>query len=140
MTTSGRPSWQVPTPASRGLRPSASQPRPHGLAGGREQVVALGELDGVQGDTRLPHLRDEELLVLDRVVVVAQGGHPQHRPPGKLLQRRSSVLRHATRQPDEACDLIAMGAYGHSRVREYTFGGVTRDILRHMTVPTLFAH
>ena len=41
---------------------------------------------------------------------------------------------------DESCDLIAMGAYGHSRVREYAFGGVTRDILRHMTVPTLFAH
>lgn len=41
---------------------------------------------------------------------------------------------------DEGCDLITMGAYGHSRVREYAFGGVTRDILRHMTVPTLFAH
>ena len=41
---------------------------------------------------------------------------------------------------DEGCDLIAMGAYGHSRVREYAFGGVTRDIIRHMTVPTLFAH
>jgi nucleotide-binding universal stress UspA family protein len=41
---------------------------------------------------------------------------------------------------DESCDLIVMGAYGHSRVREYAFGGVTRDILRHMTVPTLFAH
>jgi len=41
---------------------------------------------------------------------------------------------------DEGCDMIAMGAYGHSRVREYAFGGVTRDILRHMTVPTLFAH
>jgi nucleotide-binding universal stress UspA family protein len=41
---------------------------------------------------------------------------------------------------DEGCDLIAMGAYGHSRVREYAFGGVTRDILRHMTAPTLFAH
>lgn len=41
---------------------------------------------------------------------------------------------------DEGCDLITMGAYGHSRVREYAFGGATRDILRHMTVPTLFAH
>jgi nucleotide-binding universal stress UspA family protein len=41
---------------------------------------------------------------------------------------------------DEGCDLIAMGAYGHSRVREYAFGGVTRDVIRHMTVPTLFAH
>ena len=40
----------------------------------------------------------------------------------------------------EDSDLIAMGAYGHSRVREYALGGVTRDIIRHMTVPTLFAH
>jgi nucleotide-binding universal stress UspA family protein len=41
---------------------------------------------------------------------------------------------------NEDCDLIAMGAYGHSRAREYVLGGVTRDIIRHMTVPTLFAH
>lgn len=41
---------------------------------------------------------------------------------------------------DAGCDLIVMGAYGHSRVREYAFGGVTRDIIRQMTVPTLFSH
>jgi nucleotide-binding universal stress UspA family protein len=41
---------------------------------------------------------------------------------------------------NEDCDLIAMGAYGHSRAREYVLGGVTREIIRHMTVPTLFAH
>ncbi len=41
---------------------------------------------------------------------------------------------------DEACDLIAMGAYGHSRAREFTFGGVTRHVLEHMTVPTLLSH
>lgn len=41
---------------------------------------------------------------------------------------------------DESCDLIVMGAYGHSRMREYTFGGVTRDIIRQMTAPTLFSH
>jgi nucleotide-binding universal stress UspA family protein len=33
-------------------------------------------------------------------------------------------------------DLLVMGAYGHSRMRELVFGGVTR----HMTVPTLFSH
>jgi nucleotide-binding universal stress UspA family protein len=41
---------------------------------------------------------------------------------------------------DEACDLIAMGAYGHSRAREFTFGGVTRHVLEHMTAPTLLSH
>ncbi|MDA0787108.1 MAG: universal stress protein [Proteobacteria bacterium] len=41
---------------------------------------------------------------------------------------------------DEGCDMVVMGAYGHSRVRELAFGGVTRDILEHMTVPTLLSH
>lgn len=41
---------------------------------------------------------------------------------------------------DEGFDFVAMGAYGHSRVRELIFGGATRDILREMTVPVLMAH
>jgi nucleotide-binding universal stress UspA family protein len=41
---------------------------------------------------------------------------------------------------DEGCDLVVMGAYGHSRVRELAFGGVTRNVLEHMTVPTLLSH
>lgn len=41
---------------------------------------------------------------------------------------------------DLSCDMIVMGAYGHSRLREYAFGGVTRHIIDHMTVPTLLSH
>jgi len=33
-----------------------------------------------------------------------------------------------------------MGAYGHSRAREWAFGGVTRTILQSMTVPVLMSH
>jgi nucleotide-binding universal stress UspA family protein len=33
-----------------------------------------------------------------------------------------------------------MGAYGHSRFNEFVFGGVTRHLLGHMTVPTMFSH
>ena len=36
--------------------------------------------------------------------------------------------------------LLVMGGYGHRRLRERLFGGVTRDILREMTVPVLMAH
>ena len=36
--------------------------------------------------------------------------------------------------------LLVMGAYGHARVREIWLGGVTRDLLRHMTVPVLVSH
>lgn len=41
---------------------------------------------------------------------------------------------------DLSADLLVMGAYGQSRMREFLFGGVTRHILGHMTVPTLFSH
>ena len=41
---------------------------------------------------------------------------------------------------DEAADLLVMGGYGHSRLREMLVGGATRSILEHMTVPILFAH
>jgi len=41
---------------------------------------------------------------------------------------------------DESVDLMVMGGYGHSRLREIVFGGVTQHVLEHMTVPVLFAH
>lgn len=44
------------------------------------------------------------------------------------------------RASDESADLLVMGGYGHSRVREYVFGGATRGILQHMTLPVLLSH
>jgi nucleotide-binding universal stress UspA family protein len=45
-----------------------------------------------------------------------------------------------SRAADLSCDLIVMGAYGRSRMREWALGGATRHLLRHMTVPVLFSH
>lgn len=45
-----------------------------------------------------------------------------------------------SRAADKAVDLIVMGAYGHSRLRELVLGGATRHLLRHMTVPVLMSH
>jgi nucleotide-binding universal stress UspA family protein len=41
---------------------------------------------------------------------------------------------------EDGSDLLVMGAYGHSRLREFMFGGATREVLRHMTVPVLMSH
>lgn len=41
---------------------------------------------------------------------------------------------------EHECDLLVMGCYGHSRLREMTLGGVSRTILSSMTVPVLLAH
>lgn len=41
---------------------------------------------------------------------------------------------------DKSFDLLVMGGYGHSRVREFLLGGATRGILASMTLPILMAH
>jgi len=41
---------------------------------------------------------------------------------------------------DLSADCLVMGAYGHSRLRELTLGGVTRAVLAHMTVPVLMSY
>jgi nucleotide-binding universal stress UspA family protein len=40
----------------------------------------------------------------------------------------------------QQADLIVMGAYGHTRLREFVFGGATRYVLGHMPVPVLLSH
>lgn len=45
-----------------------------------------------------------------------------------------------SRLVDLDIDLLVMGAYGHSRLREWILGGVTRTIFREMTVPVLMSH
>lgn len=50
---------------------------------------------------------------------------------------QSSILSLAA---DESLDLLVMGGYGHSRLKETMFGGVTREMLESMTVPTLMSH
>jgi nucleotide-binding universal stress UspA family protein len=41
---------------------------------------------------------------------------------------------------DAGADLLVMGGYGHSRLREFILGGVTRGILASMTLPVLMSH
>lgn len=49
----------------------------------------------------------------------------------------NTILSHAA---DSGTDLIVMGGYGHSRLREFILGGATRGILGSMTVPVLMSH
>lgn len=51
--------------------------------------------------------------------------------PGDVILARLS---------DRDSDMLVMGAYGHSRVRELVLGGVTRRVLEQMPVPVLMSH
>jgi nucleotide-binding universal stress UspA family protein len=45
-----------------------------------------------------------------------------------------------SRAADLGADMIVAGAYHHSQLREALMGGVSRDLLRHMTMPLLMSH
>jgi nucleotide-binding universal stress UspA family protein len=57
--------------------------------------------------------------------------------PGPETSVAAALLNHAS---DKGYDLVVMGGYGHSRMREFFFGGATAEILSTMTVPVIMVH
>lgn len=72
----------------------------------------------------------------------------------EVISRRSTKARHrvaqlagrsiATALQEEAnasgCGLLAMGAFGHTRLRRFVLGSATSDILKNNQMPTLLSH
>jgi nucleotide-binding universal stress UspA family protein len=59
------------------------------------------------------------------------------RLPGGDIDVADALL---SRAADIGADFMVMGGYGHSRLREFVLGGVTRSIFQSMTVPVLLSH
>jgi nucleotide-binding universal stress UspA family protein len=57
--------------------------------------------------------------------------------PSPDIDVASAILSYVA---DNAATLIVMGGYGHARLRELILGGVTRDMLKSMTVPVFMSH
>lgn len=49
----------------------------------------------------------------------------------------TALLRHCE---ESAAGLLVAGGYGHSRMREWIFGGTTRELVRSALIPVLFSH
>jgi nucleotide-binding universal stress UspA family protein len=60
-----------------------------------------------------------------------------HRLPKEGRETGEVLRRTAT---DLAADLIVMGGFGHSRLRERIFGGTTTSMMKNPLVPVLMAH
>lgn len=105
----------------------------------------------------LPLLTQAERVVLLQGPLRASYAEGGWRPAfdiGAYFRRHDlSVDRHALEGSDDeagaallaACqaqgaDLLVMGAYGHTRLREWVFGGATRHVLHHATLPVLMRH
>jgi nucleotide-binding universal stress UspA family protein len=117
--------------------------------GSREAARALGDalplVEGAEAVTVLyVGARESELEearpALDRIVHHLQRHSLKARweeaPRGDIAVADLLLSRAA----DLGADLIVAGAYHHSPLREALLGGVSRGLLRHMTVPVLMAH
>lgn len=101
----------------------------------------------------LPYLKHAERI---DVLTVRKGDEPRHsinelseylalhglsctehaiRSDKGLVSRE--LIEHAMQQNT---DLLVMGGYGHSHIREFLFGGVTNDIRWHAALPVLMMH
>jgi nucleotide-binding universal stress UspA family protein len=98
---------------------------------GRVTVLTADEpgdrtVSGIEPANRLAGL-----LQAHRIETEAQCVVPGRRPLHEALLGAAH---------DVAADLLVMGAYGHSRVRELVFGGLTRQVLAECVLPVLLVH
>lgn len=77
---------------------------------------------------------------VDRVsdFLTRHGAQARHHLLGATARSVSDEILHFVVEAD--ADLVIMGAYGRSRLREWLFGGVTRDFMRHAPVCCLMSH
>jgi nucleotide-binding universal stress UspA family protein len=97
--------------------------------GGRVEIVIVanerGKQDEIEGADIGQHLARHGLKV------------DVHRISGGNIDVGDALLSHAA---DSGADFMVMGGFGHSRLREFILGGVTRSIFEAMTVPVLLSH
>ena len=96
---------------------------------GRVEVVIVanepGKQDEIEGADIGKHLARHGLKVEVKRITAGK------------IDIGAALLSHAA---DNATDFVVMGGYGHSRLRQFILGGVTRSILQSMTAPVLMAH
>lgn len=113
--------WDGSLPAARAVRAAL----PFLAVAEAASVIVVEAPDTVIGDDLALYLARHGVAVTVRRV--ASGG-------GDV---GSALLNEAS---DGGAELLVMGAYGRSRLRELLLGGTTRTLLTEMTLPTLMAH
>ncbi|WP_341916460.1 universal stress protein, partial [Ferrovibrio terrae] len=99
------------------------------LLRGAEMVHRISVGPERKGRTALAEITDHMQrhgLRLESAVIPANGGKV-----GQVL-----LAEAASRN----ADMMVMGAFGHSRLREMVFGGVTETVLGKMTLPVLLSN
>lgn len=94
-------------------------------------ILSVNPRRGIRGHGEEPGA--DIATVLARHGVKAEARHVVSRE----ISIADTILSSAS---DLGSDLLVMGAYGHSRLRELVLGGVTRAVLQHLAMPALMSH
>jgi nucleotide-binding universal stress UspA family protein len=94
-------------------------------------VLAVNPRPGIAGHGEEPGADIARHLARHDVKVMVERTDAPEIGAGDIILNRAAEL---------SADLLVIGAYGHSRFRELVLGGVTRTLLRQMTVPVLMSH
>ena len=97
----------------------------------RVTVFAINPAGGEDGHGEEPGADIALHLTRHGVTVGVERTEARGIEPGDILLNQAA---------DTQADLLVVGAYGHSRLREMVLGGVTRTLLRQMTLPVFLSH
>lgn len=95
------------------------------------RIISVNPSKGASGTAEMPWAELAQMLSRHGIKAEATSSYAKHMTVTQELQSRIA---------DHNADLLVMGGYGHSRLREVVFGGATRDMLTEMTVPILMSH
>jgi len=146
LSSAGRPVLVLPRSGTGAIEPGTVVV---GWNGAREAARAVFDA--------LPLLKAAKAVQV--VIVDAEGeprvtqGNPGHRivaalkrhdvpAEAKSINSGKTSAGHAllNHTKEVGASLLVMGAYGHSRLREFVFGGATRAVLEEMNTPVLMSH
>ncbi len=95
------------------------------------EVIAVNPRGGLSGHGDVPGADICLHLARHGINAEAHSVHADDMDAGAMILSRAA---------DAGADMIVMGAYGRSRLRELVLGGATRHLVRHMTIPVLMSH
>ena len=122
---------------------------------GRSVIIAWnGSVEAIRAvSSALPYLTRAESVI---ILVIGEGDRPPALPDdlktyfawhgiaatGKQVAAESAPVGARLLEEADAAgaDLLVMGGYTHSRLRQLIFGGVTSHVLHHAELPVLMAH
>ncbi|WP_309084556.1 universal stress protein [Chelativorans sp.] len=97
---------------------------------GRVEILTVDAKDTLEQDAGLAGTAMAAALARHGIDVTTRAEQSAGASQAEAITNRMAAI---------GADLLVMGAFGRSRLAEWVFGGVTRDMLRTMTTPTFMS-